>query len=128
MDIQQILDSYIAQLDKLEDTTNKLFNGESKQFQSGIIPNYLEEVIIPVVRLLDLASPNLNIKYPEGISGGFYKLYIKNTLIGGFCSVCRKNKDLVFITPWHGSLQGGTEYNIKSINQLSEIINKQFPE
>lgn len=126
MDIQKLTENYRKRFDAFyrQDATEKL--SKKKKDNRPECPNYLSEVIRPVLDALADLMPEYGFakttdKYT--MFGEYYRIKAGIVLIGGFS--VDKDFGLVFTPLFHGA-PCGEEQKIADSQQLVELLRKEF--
>jgi len=126
MDIQKLTENYRKRFDAFygQDATEK--SGRKKKNTRPERPNFLDEVIRPVLDALADLMPEYGFtkttdKY--AMFGEYYRIKAGIVLIGGFS--VDEDFGLVFTPLFHGA-PCGEEQKITDLQQLVEVLRKEF--
>lgn len=126
MDIQKLTDSYRKRFDAFYGQTSEDVSGKKKTKTQPERPNYIAEVIRPVLDALVDLLPEYGFskttdKY--AMYGDYYRIKAGIVLIGGFS--VDEDFGLVFTPLFHGK-PCGKKQKITDSRQLVDVLRKEF--
>lgn len=125
MDIQELTLSYQARTKAHFKLVEEIAKGKYKNKPpEPVPPNYINEVIIPIHRLLAEKFPKGCIKIPDenyAFREGYFQVKMNDTVIGGL-SYPIANKAKIYFTPLFHKQVVGKRQEITSIIQFHQII------
>lgn len=127
MNIQKIIDAYTKRLDAYMLEIEKSYaSKKGKQKPLSISPNYIEEVIIPVLQgTSDIMPEDKKIKVPNAKTyfpiKEYYRIKVGLTVVGGF-SIPDGEDFSIYFTPLKSAMPIGEKVKIETIEQLCQCI------
>lgn len=131
MEIKQLIDAYRQRTDayykEIEQACASRINGQKLKIPPA--PNYLLEVIIPVLRSLARNMPGRQIKIPDPKTyfpiKGYYRIKVGITTVGGFAVPEKEDYSLYFVPMRHGKPSDG-KFQINDMGNLVQLILNQL--
>lgn len=131
MEFKQLIDTYRRRMDvyykKIEQTCASRINGEKTNLPPA--PNYLLEVIIPVLRNLAENMPAYKIKIPNPQTylpiKGYYRIKVGITTVGGFVVPEKEDFSLWFV-PMRHAKPSSEKYTVMNTENLVQLILNQL--
>lgn len=119
MDIQKLVQDYKKQFDQYYNWFDKNVKGKKKQPKQ---PNFLKQVIFPILNALPEALPECGFTPPSddyAMYGEYYRIKCGVTVLGGLSF--GDNFELYFTTLFHGQ-SCDQKVEITTFKQLVEIL------
>lgn len=131
MEFRQLIDAYRQRMDayykQIEQACASRINGQKLNIPST--PNYLTEVIVPVLRSLAKDMPGYKIKIPDPQTyfpiKGYYRIKVGITTVGGFAVPEKEDFSLYFVPMRHAKPSSG-KYRITNTEDLVQLIINQL--
>lgn len=129
MNFQELIDAYTERLDLYLSEIERVcrLSSEERKLQMPTSPSYLNEVIIPVYKLLAayMRKKRRTIKIPNPETyrpiKEYYRIKVGLQTVGGF-SVPDGEDFSIYFTPLKSALPIGNRVKIENEEQLGEII------
>ncbi|WP_195594716.1 hypothetical protein [Bacteroides fragilis] len=131
MEFKQLIDAYRQRVDAYYKEIEKICashtNGQKKKIPPS--PNYLIEVIIPVLCSLAKNMPDYKIKVPDPKTyfpiKGYYRIKVGITTVGGFAVPGKDDFSLYFV-PMRHARPSSERYLVKNSENLVQLILNQL--
>lgn len=131
MEFKQLIDAYRQRVDAYYKEIEKICalqtNGQKKKIPSS--PNYLIEVIVPVLHSLAKNMPDYKIKVPDPKTyfpiKGYYRIKVGITTVGGF-AVPEKDDFSIYFVPMRHAKPSSGRYLVKNSENLVQLILNQL--
>lgn len=131
MEFKQLIDTYRQRMEAyykaIEQACASRTDGQKIKIPPA--PNYLMEVIIPVLRSLAKAMPDYKIKIPDSQTyfpiKGYYRIKVGVTTVGGFPVPEKEDFSLCFVPMQHAK-PSSQEYRVINTENLVQLIMNQL--
>jgi hypothetical protein len=131
--IKELLDNYFAATAKVSDQLSEIERQEDEKvrnIQMPVIrvPNYAEQVIRPILQMLDDALPEYNILVPAPkeckLKDGIFQIRSKGTCLGGLSYPTNDDHKLYFSATTHRRTEEKQE--VQTFEQLLKMIKNEL--
>lgn len=131
MEFKQLIDTYRQRMEAyykaIEQACASRTDGQ--KIKIPLAPNYLMEVIIPVLRSLAKAMPDYKIKIPDPQTyfpiKGYYRIKVGVTTVGGFPVPEKEDFSLCFV-PMRYAKPSSQKYRVINTENLVQLIMNQL--
>lgn len=128
MQIKELTENYRKRFDAHTKQVQKMYQKNGKATQKVLdTPNYVKEVILPVIKSLAQEMPDLPVVVPDpqkyALYGDHYRIKVGIRTVGGLSFPTGGDHNLYFTPLWHGQ-PCGAKVRITQIDKLVKEINK----